>query len=78
MGDDPHLRALFMLSLLSTAMFLTFALYDQGLLAQRVCLFMGVQFGLLALAPRLAQPTREFPSGAWLRLKEPTSADVRA
>ncbi len=78
MGDEPYLRALFMLSLLSTAMFLTFALYDQGLLAPRVCLFMGVQFGLLALAPQLAQAKTEVPSGPWRLLKEPHSADVRA
>ena len=55
-AGDPRLCALYVLSLLSTAMFLTFALYDQGLMSQRVCLFMGVQFGLLAMLPHLLQP----------------------
>lgn len=60
-GSDPRLRALFVLSLLSTAMFLTFALYDQGLMSSRVCLFMGMQFGLLGMLPRLFQTPRKLP-----------------
>jgi O-antigen ligase len=74
---DPLVRALFVLSLLTTAMFLTFALYDQGLLSQRVCLFMGVQFGLLALMPRLTQSTQEPPDGLLPLSKEPNHADLR-
>jgi len=77
-SGDPRIRALFVLSLLSTAMFLTFALYDQGLLGQRVCLFMGVQFGLLALVPRLTQSTQNIPNGHKQIAKEHNHADLLA
>jgi O-antigen ligase len=77
-AGDSMVQALFVLCLLSTAMFLTFALYDQGLLSQRVCLFMGVQFGLLALVPRLTQQVNEAPSGVLQLSKEPIDADLRA
>src|SRR5690606_2223875 len=39
-GDDPRLRALYMLSLVTIAAFLTFAVYGQGLMNQRLGLFM--------------------------------------
>jgi O-antigen ligase len=77
-ASEPQFRAVYVLSLLTTAMFLTFALYDQGLLSQRICLFMGVQFGLLALAPRLAQGATTSPSGWWQISKESLDADIRA
>jgi O-antigen ligase len=76
-ADNPHLRALFILSLLAVAMYMTFGLYDQGLLSQRISLFMGVQFGLLALIPRLAGPTRDPSPGNWKLLEEVRSADLR-
>ncbi len=76
-GDQPYLRALFILSLLSTAMYMTFALYDQGLLSQRVSLFMGVQFGLLALLPRLIGTQEQSSPGNWQILEEVHGADVR-
>jgi O-antigen ligase len=76
-ADNPHLRALFILSLLAVAMYMTFGLYDQGLLSQRISLFMGVQFGLLALIPRLAGPRHDPSPGNWKLLEEVRSADLR-
>ena len=77
-ATEPRFRALFVLSLLTTAMFLTFALYDQGLLSQRICLFMGVQFGLLALAPRLSAEVAQPAFSLWQLSKERIDADIRA
>jgi O-antigen ligase len=77
-ADNASARALFVLSLLTTVLFLTFALYDQGLLSQRICLFMGVQFGLLALAPRLVQEASQTPPGLWYTSKEAGDADLHA
>jgi O-antigen ligase len=77
-ASDPRVRALFVLSLLTTAMFLTFALYDQGLLSQRICLFMGVQFGLLALVPRLTGATAQPSSSLPLLTSERIDADIRS
>jgi hypothetical protein len=65
------------LTLLTTAMFLTFALYDQGLLNKRMCLFMGVLFGLLALAPRLASDVVETRDEGWQRELTDPKAHLR-
>jgi O-antigen ligase len=77
-AEMPELRAFYVLLLLTTAMFLTFALYDQGLMSQRVCLFMGVQFGLLALAPRLTEQQHQHSHAFKPLSKERKHALVRA
>lgn len=69
---DTRYRALFVLSLLSTAMFLTFVLYDQGLMSERIGLFTGVQFGLVAIVPRLLRAGDD--GGEITRMKQPALA----
>jgi hypothetical protein len=48
-GADPYYQALFFVSLLTLCAFLAFALLDQGLMSQRLCIFTGVLLGLLPL-----------------------------
>jgi hypothetical protein len=45
-----ELRAAYALGLAALAAFVVFALLDQGLTSQRLCVFMGIQLGLLALS----------------------------
>ncbi len=52
-----EMRALFVLSLLSIVAFAVFVLLDQGILSDRLAVFVGVQMGLLGLAPALSSQT---------------------
>ena len=54
---QPEMRAMFVLSLLSMVAFAVFVLLDQGIFSDRLAIFVGVQMGLLALAPALSSQT---------------------
>ena len=49
-ATDPELRLVYLLTLLALTGYLVFALLDQGLLSQRIGIFMGVLLGLLPTA----------------------------
>jgi O-antigen ligase len=57
--QEPYLRALFVLVLLAIGSFLMFALYDQGLMSERLGTFVGILLGLVALAPRFLPLMKE-------------------
>ena len=59
---QPEVRALFVLSLLSLVAFAVFVLLDQGIFSKRLAIFVGVQLGLLALAPSLASHPESTPA----------------
>lgn len=64
---DAELRCVFIVGLLSVVGYLTFVLFDQGILNERLSIFLGVQAGLLAVAPRLisasSRPPVSSPAG---------------
>ena len=75
-SQDAEHRLLYALGLASLIAFLIFALLDQGLLSQRMDIFMGVIMGLLALPLRLPgdrrpgqtaplRPTTKLLGGGW-------------
>ncbi|HEX5369138.1 MAG TPA: O-antigen ligase family protein [Dehalococcoidia bacterium] len=63
-AEQREMRALYVLSLLSIVAFSVFVLLDQGILSDRLAIFVGAQMGLLALAPAFMAETHSTPGMA--------------
>lgn len=61
--QDADLRIAYVLGLLGLATYLVWVVLDRGIIDQRLGIFVGVQIGLLALAPKFAGASEDTSTG---------------